>query len=248
MIATIVNCITVLIGSFIGLFFHARIRDSFKEVVFLSAGFISLLIGLGMALETGSFMGMLFAIAFGGMIGYRLDIEGGVLRLGGYFERISLRFKKKPVTPSEEVEEEKNFALGFLNASVLFCVGAMTIVGAIQAGAESNYELILIKSMMDGFMAIMFTAAYGIGVAFSVITILVYQGGLTLLAEQLAPIIGDTGLAELSAIGGVLVMMIGFNLLKLREIKTANFVPALLLIPLISWLTPRVSGWFYSLF
>lgn len=248
MIATVVNCITVLIGSLIGLFFHAKIKDDMKEVVFLSAGFISFLIGLSMAIATESFMGMLFAIAFGGMIGYWLDIEGGVLNLGGYFEKISLRMKKTPVTPTEEVEDERNFALGFLNASVLFCVGAMTIVGAIKAGAEGDFELILIKSMMDGFMAIMFTAAYGVGVAFSVITILVYQGGLTLLAKQLAPLIGDTGLVELSAVGGVLVMMIGFNLLNLRTIKTANFLPALLLIPLISWLQPLVSGWFYSIF
>ncbi len=246
MIATIVNCIAVLIGSLIGLIFHARIKDGTKDVVFISAGLIAFLIGISLAIATESFIGVLLAVAFGGMIGEALNIEGRILKLGGFFERISTR--KKPAAPAaaEEGKETRNFALGFLNASVLFCVGAMTVVGAIQAGAEGNYELILIKSVMDGFMAIMFAAVYGIGVAFSIITILVYQGGLTLLAEQISPLIGAAGLNELSAIGGVLVVMIGINLLGLRTIKTGNFIPALLLVPLATWLIPMFNELIYS--
>ncbi len=250
MIATIINCITVLAGSLIGVLFHARIREGMKEVIFISAGIISLLIGISMALGTESIIGVLLAVAFGGMIGEVLGIEAAILKLGGFFERISGRGRRAEAVPREdeaEDEEKKNFALGFLNASVLFCVGAMTIVGAIQAGAEGNYELILIKSVMDGFMAIMFTAAYGIGVAFSIVTILVYQGGLTLLAGYIAPVIGAQGLTELSAVGGVLVIMIGFNLLGVKRIRTGNFIPALLLVPVVTWLMPMINAFIYSI-
>ena len=104
----------------------------------------------------------------------------------------------------------------------------MTLVGAFKAGAEGNYDLILTKSVMDGFMAIMLTAAMGIGVAFSAITILVYQGGITLLAGVLQPLVNELLLGELTAVGGVLVIMIGLNLLGLSKLKTANYIPALL--------------------
>ncbi|MDZ7792565.1 MAG: DUF554 domain-containing protein [Spirochaetia bacterium] len=137
-------------------------------------------------------------------------------------------------------ESGANFAQGFLDASVLFCVGALTIVGAIKAGAEGNYDLILMKSVLDGFMAIMFTAAMGIGVMFSVITILVYQGGLTLLAGVIGPLIGELGLAEISGTGGILILMIGMNLLKLHDIKTGNFLPALLVVLVFTTLDPYV--------
>ncbi len=237
-------------GSLIGLLFHAKIRDGMKDVIFISAGIISLLIGFSMAMGTESYIGVLLAVAFGGMIGEALNIEGGILKLGGFFEKLSSRKHAVEAVAREdesEEEEKKNFALGFLNASVLFCVGALTIVGAIRAGAEGDYELILIKSVMDGFMAIMFTAAYGIGVAFSIVTILVYQGGLTLLAEHIAPVIGVQGLGELSAVGGVLVVMIGLNLLGIRKIKTGNFIPALLLVPAVTWLMPMINSFIYSI-
>ena len=249
MIATIINCITVLVGSLIGLIFHAKIKDNMKEVVFISSGLIALLIGITMAMETGSYIGVMLAVAIGGMLGEALNIEGGILKLGGFFERMTTRKRVIDPVPREDethVEVQKNFSLGFLNASVLFCVGALAIVGSIQAGAEGNYELILIKSVMDGFMAIMFTAAYGIGVAFSAVTILVYQGGLTLLAKHIAPAIGAQGLTELSAIGGMLVVMIGLNLLGVKKIKTGNFLPALLLVPVVTWLMPLIDNLIYS--
>jgi len=242
MAATIINCLTVIIGSLIGLVFHARIKDSIKEVVFISSGFISLVVGFSMALGTQSYLIVLFSLTIGGAIGYLLNIEGGILHLGSFFERVVKRGR-----PDSSQSTSKNFALGFLNSSVLFCVGAMTIVGAIKAGAEGDFELILIKSVMDGFMAIMFTAAYGIGVIFSAITILIYQGGLTLAGAWLAPHIGEAGLIELSAVGGIMVIMIGINLLNLREIKTSNFLPALLIVPLLTSISPWVSDIFNAI-
>lgn len=242
MIATIINCITVCIGSLIGLFFHAKVSSRLREVVFISSGMISLVIGFDMAFQSNSYLIVLFSIGIGGVLGYLLNIEGAILRLGDYFETLTKKntgeFAEQSAGGNPSERTSRNFALGFLNASILFCAGAMTVVGSIKAGANGDYELLLIKSAMDGFMAIMFTAAYGIGVMFSIVTILVYQGAFTLAGAWLAPLLGAAGLAELSAVGGIMVIMIGMNLLELKAVKTANFLPALIIVPILSSLVP----------
>ena len=227
MIATLVNCLTVLLGSLLGLFFHSKIREDFKETVFTSIGLFTLVIGIAMALKTERMVYLALSLVLGGLLGNLLDVEGKILRLG---EFLKARFAKG--------EGRNDFAYGFLNASVLFCVGAMTLVGAFKAGAEGDYALILTKSVMDGFMAILLTAALGIGVAFSILTIVVYQGGLTLLAGFIKPFVTPLILSELTGVGGVLVMMIGFNLLQLRKIKTGNFILSLVVVIVFVALEP----------
>ena len=196
-----------------------------------------------MASATQSYLIMLLSISIGGILGYLVDIEKWILHMGVRFERLTV-FRRSIDTTDDE---SKNFAKGFLDASILFCAGSMTIVGAINAGAMGDYRLILIKSVMDGFMAIIFSAAYGIGTMFSIVTILVYQGGLTLTSGWIAPVLGEHGLNELSAVGGVLVVMIGFNLLSIKEFKTANFLPALILVPLFTAISPWVTTFYLSL-
>jgi uncharacterized membrane protein YqgA involved in biofilm formation len=218
MIATLVNCATVIVGSLLGLILHKRINESFKRVVYVGAGMVSMLLGIKMGLVTTRIVFMAFALILGGILGEWWNVEGAILRFGEFLKK---RFAGR--------DSGKDFAGGYLNASVIFCVGAMTLVGAFKAGAEGNYDLILTKSVMDGFMAIMLTAAMGIGVAFSAITILVYQGGITLLAGVLQPLVNELLLGELTAVGGVLVIMIGLNLLGLSRLKTANYIPALLI-------------------
>jgi len=218
MIATFVNCGAVIIGSLIGLLLHRKINDSFKHVVYVGAGMISLVLGISMGLKTTQFVFMALALILGGILGEWWNVEGGILHFGEFLKK---RFAKR--------DSDKDFAGGFLNASVIFCVGAMTLVGAFKAGADGDYQLIFTKSVMDGFMAIMLTAAMGIGVAFSAITILVYQGGITLLAGILQPLVNELLMNELTAVGGVLVIMIGLNLLGLAKLKTANYIPALLI-------------------
>ena len=128
------------------------------------------------------------------------------------------------------LHKKKDFAFGFLNASVLFCVGAMSIIGSFKAGIEKDYTIIFTKSILDGFMAIVFASSMGAGAIFSFITVFVYQGALTLLSTFIAPYVNDLLLNELSACGGAMIIMIGINLLKLKEIKTANFLPGLVLV------------------
>jgi uncharacterized membrane protein YqgA involved in biofilm formation len=218
MIATFVNCAAVIVGSLIGLILHAKINESFKRIVYVGAGMVSLILGIKMGLVTTRIVFLALALILGGILGQWWNVEGGILRFGEFLKK---RFASK--------ETGKDFAGGFLNASVIFCVGAMTLVGAFKAGAEGDYDLILTKSVMDGFMAIMLTAAMGIGVAFSAIAILVYQGGITLLAGVLQPLVNELLLNELTAVGGILVIMIGLNLLGLSKLKTANYIPALLI-------------------
>jgi uncharacterized protein len=247
MIATIINCITVVFGSLIGLFLHRKISLEIKDVVFTSAGVLTLVIGMQMAFESQMILYVIISLFLGGILGSIWKIEDHILNMGSFLERHFTPAgrrggRSQPINAQED--SDKSFAHGFLNASVLFCVGAMTIVGAIKAGAEGDYDLILMKSVLDGFMAVMFTAAMGIGVMFSVITILLYQGGLTLLAVWVGPMIGESGLTELSGLGGILVLMIGINLLGLKKIKTANFLPALLIILIFTTLEP----WFLPFF
>ena len=240
MFATYINCLAVIVGSILGLLLKNRLKNSYQEVVFTSSGLVTLVIGFSMALKTGSYLILIFSTVFGGFLGYALAIEDRVMSLGVWMERTLGRGKSNE-------QAAKNFALGFLNASLLFCSGAMTIVGSIQAGTTGNYQLLLVKSLMDGCMAIIFSAAYGPGVMASALFILVYQGFFTLAGGVLSPILGKGGINELSAVGGVLLMMIGLGLLDIRKCKTGNFLPAMVIAPLLSMASPLFSSLVKSL-
>ena len=137
---------------------------------------------------------------------------------------------------------QKNFAYAFLNASVLFCVGAMAIVGSFKAGIEGDYSIIFLKSVLDGFIAIGFAAAMGVGTAFSALAIFVYQGALTLLAIFIHQYVSDSLLAEITGSGGALIVLIGINLMGLKKIKTANYLPAVIFSALFVLCEPFVRG------
>ena len=216
MIATIINAVAVIIGAFLGLFFKSRISSEFKAIVMTSSGLITLVLGLGMAFEAPDTLASLFSLILGGFAGTALKIEDRVLSLG---ERLA---------PKKE-GEDVSFGLGFLNSSLLFCSGAMSIVGSIDAGTVGNYDLILIKSVMDGFMAVVFAAAYGKGVFLSALTIIIYQGFFTLAGGFLSPVLGEGGIAIISAVGAL-------SLLEIKKIKTGNFLPSLVFAPILLYL------------
>lgn len=230
MIATVVNALAVVVGSLVGLFLRKGIEEKYQKIIFAASGMTSLVIGIQMALKTTHLLAFAIALILGGLVGTKLDIEGAVMKLG---ERLKNRFARE--------SEGSTFALGFLNASVLYCSGAMAIVGSFKAGTEGDYSIILTKSVLDGFMSIIFAGAMGPGVAFSALTVLVYQGALTLLSVWAKPFVTDIMLAELTGIGGALVIMIGIGLLDLRKFKTADFIPALLVIILLVLAFPYAS-------
>ena len=249
MLAVFVNCFTVIVGGLIGVLFSSRIKESLSVTVQNAAGVITLVLGFEMAFQYESIICLALSLILGGLIGTALDIDGAIYKLGQFFEKLVEKKDKKakdsPVNSvasvdgeeSSEVADVKNqlapkkdFAFGFLNASVLFCVGAMSIIGSFKAGIEKDYTIIFTKSILDGFMAIVFASSMGAGAIFSFITVFIYQGALTLLSTFIAPYVNDLLLNELSACGGAMIIMIGINLLKLKEIKTANFLPGLVLV------------------
>ncbi|TVR87333.1 MAG: DUF554 domain-containing protein [Spirochaetaceae bacterium] len=227
MLGTIVNTIAILAGSILGLVFHKHIHEGLRGVVFTGTGLVSLVIGVGMALESQRILYLALSLVLGGILGERLGIENRILGFGEYLRR-------KFVSGAGEGQ----FAAAFLTSSVLYCVGAMAIIGAFRAGVDGDYELLFTKSVMDGFMSILLAGAMGIGVAFSAVSVLLYQGALTLLSVQLRPLVNELVLSELTGVGGTLVIMIGLNLLSLKEIKTANFLPSLVFVVLFVALDP----------
>ena len=233
MLAVFINCATVILGSIIGLLVGKHLKDSFKEIVFTCAGLVTLVMGVGMALESANKLVLLLALLAGGAIGYLLKIEDGILSLGDRLGNLTRKDENGENT-------SHNFGKGFLAASVLFCSGAMSVVGSIQAGTTGEMQTILIKSVMDGCMAVVFASVYGVGVMFSSLFILVYQGFFTLAGGWLEPVLGTVGITELSAEGGILLLMIGFGLLKIKEFKTANFLPALVFAPVFGILADKL--------
>ncbi|MFA6844819.1 MAG: DUF554 domain-containing protein [Sphaerochaetaceae bacterium] len=224
MFATYVNCLAVVVGAIVGLILKKYIKESFNEVVMTSAGLVTCIIGISMALKTGSYLVMIFSVIVGGLVGYALHIEEHVLSLGNWLQK-----------KTDKKGDGVTFAQGFLNASLLFCTGAMSIVGSIQAGTVGDYQLIFVKSIMDGCMAIVFAAAYGPGVLFSAVTILIYQGFFTLAGGWLEPHLGENGINEMGSVGGILLLMIACNLLGIKKCKTGDFLFALFFAPFFSY-------------
>jgi uncharacterized membrane protein YqgA involved in biofilm formation len=227
MTGTLLNIATVITGSIIGLIFGARIPAKLKETVIAGMGLFTVAMGLQMFLNTENPLIVLGAILIGTLLGEWWRIEDGLHRLGEILEQ---RFSR------EEDDGSNKFVRGFLTASLLFCVGPMTILGSIQDGLTGDYNLLAVKSVLDGFASIAFASTLGIGVAFSALIILVYQGGISLLAGQLNAIVNASMMNELTAAGGVLLMGVGIsNLLEIKKIRVGNMLPALLVAPLIVW-------------
>ena len=221
MLAVFVNCGAVILGSIIGLLFAKKFTEELSDMIQTACGVITLVLGTQMAFKYNNIVYLALSLILGAIVGYALDIDGAILKLGGKLEKL---------TKKGEASGSSNFAYAFLNASVLFCVGAMSIIGSFKAGIEKDYTIIFTKSILDGFMAIVFASSMGAGAIFSFITVFIYQGALTLLSTFIAPYVNDLLLNELSACGGAMIIMIGINLLKLKEIKTANFLPGLVLV------------------
>lgn len=260
MLAVFVNCAAIVAGSVIGLLFAKKIPQKITDAIQLACGLVSFVMGVQMAFKYQNVVYLALALIFGGIVGTALDIDGKILKAGRFLERV---FLKKPEAAAPAVSRaptnsaaqesaaefsagkpQKNFAYAFLNASVLFCVGAMAIVGSFKAGIEGDYSIIFLKSVLDGFIAIGFAAAMGVGTAFSALAIFVYQGALTLLAIFIHQYVSDSLLAEITGSGGALIVLIGINLMGLKKIKTANYLPAVIFSALFVLCEPFVRGLF----
>ncbi len=220
---TLVNTATVIVGSGIGLWVGHRLPENIKRIVLQAMGLVTILLGIQMALKTESVLILIGSLVLGGITGELLKIEEALEKVGEYLRR---RVKS----------ESGNFVLGFVSASLLFCVGPMTIVGSLEDGMSGKADLLYIKSVLDGFASLILSSGLGIGVLFSFLTVLFFQGSLTLLGGQLQFLLRENIINEMSAAGGLLIVGIGLQLLEIKKIKVANLLPTLLYAVVLAYL------------
>ncbi len=234
MTGTIINVITVTIGSLIGLFFGNRLPERVHQTVVAGIGLFTACLGVLMFLDTNNPIIVLGSLLVGGLLGEWGRIEARLENTGGWLQD---RF----AGGGSDAPGRERFIKGFLTASLVFCVGPLTILGSIQDGLTGDYRLLAIKSTLDGFAAIAFAASLGLGVLFSILVVFGFQGGLSLLAEGVtsvfpADLLELEMIPEMSAVGGVLLLGLAISsLLELKKIRVGNFLPALLIAPLIVW-------------
>jgi uncharacterized protein len=235
MTGTFINMAAVLVGGGLGLLLGSRIKERIRFSVIAAMGLFTAVTGIKMFIETENPLVVLGALLIGSLLGEWWRIEDGLQFLGKKLETLFTARRSSPEMEGDQVKG--NFVRGFLTASLLFCVGPMTILGSLQDGLTGDYGLLAIKSVLDGFAALAFASTLGAGVLFSVIVIFFFQGGLSLLAAQLSPLLSSSMMTELNATGGVLLLGIAISsLLEIKPIRVGNLLPALLLAPLLAWL------------
>lgn len=225
MIGVIINVVTVILGSCIGLIFKKKISDKISKSVMVGLGVCTLYIGIAGSLEGENVIVAIVSIVLGVIIGTLLNIDDVLNKLS---KKVEEKFKKD--------ENESSFAEGLLTSTLLFCVGSMTITGSIQAGINGDNSLLITKAMLDFVSSMMLASSLGIGVLFSSISVLVIQGGLVLLSWLVAPVLSSAAINEITCVGSLLIIMIGTNLMGITKIKVADFLPAILLSPFIYYL------------
>jgi uncharacterized membrane protein YqgA involved in biofilm formation len=223
---TLLNVVTVLIGGSLGTFLGNRLPEKMRETVVFGLGLVTAVVGMQSALGTENVLLIMGSVLFGGLLGEWMRIEDGLEALGQWLEA---KFGNE--------SDERSITRAFVTASLVFCVGPLTIVGSIQDGLTGDYTMLAIKSVLDGFAALAFAATMGPGVLLSILTIVVLQGGLSLAAMGLGGALGEVTretawVIEMSAAGGVLMLGISLLLLELRRIRLANLLPAVILAPL----------------
>lgn len=227
MVGTVLNIITVALGSTLGIFIGDRLPERIQESVVTGLGLVTLTVGVDNALSTGNIIIPLLSVGSGVIIGELLDLDGLLNRFGGWLQT------RYSGGEDEDGDQRARFINGFVTASLVFCVGPLTFIGSLQDGMTGDFELLAIKSVLDGFAALAFASAMGIGVAFSIVTILVLQGGLALLGALGGSMMTDPMITEMTATGGLLLIGLALVLLDLKKPRMANFLPALVIAPLI---------------
>ncbi|HEX4206682.1 MAG TPA: DUF554 domain-containing protein [Ktedonobacteraceae bacterium] len=231
MVGTFINFATVMVGGIFGLLIGQRLPDRIKHIVIAGLGLITIVLGVSNAIKTENALIPLLALVIGSVIGELIDIDSGINHLGDWLKQ---RFDRPG--------SQQNFTLAFVLASLQFCVGPLTIIGSLNDGLSHDFSLLAIKAVLDGFSAIIFASTFGIGTLFAGATILVIQGGISLLAGLLKPLLvtvpnasmgSQPRIIELGAVGGVILIGLALNILDIKRIKIANMLPALIIAPLI---------------
>jgi uncharacterized membrane protein YqgA involved in biofilm formation len=229
MIGTIINVVTVLIGGLLGSFLGNRLPEKMRQTVISGLGLVTSVVGMQMALQTQNVLLIMGSVLLGGILGEWARIDDRLEATGRWLED---RLGGEP-----EAGGGRSITRAFVTASLVFCVGPLTVLGSIQDGLTGDYSLLAVKSMLDGFAALAFSATMGPGVLLSILTVVFVQGGISLIAMGVGEALGEVTrqtpwVIEMTAAGGVLMLGISLILLDLRRIRVANLLPAVLIAPL----------------
>lgn len=214
MTGTLINATAIIVGASVGFLLKKGIPERFKITVIQGLSLAVIVIGLQMALKTNNILIMIFSLVLGGLTGELLNIEGRLEAFGSKIETLL-------------GNQRGSFTKAFVTPSLVYCVGAMAIVGSIQEGISGDSGILLLKSVLDGVSAIIFASTLGLGVAFSALPVLIYQGSISLLAQYLQDVLTPSVITEMTTTGGVLIMAIGLRILEIKDIKVGNLLPAI---------------------
>ncbi len=229
-LGTLINVVAVIVGSAIGLLLQDSFPESIKTIIFQAIGLGILLIGIMMSLKLpdGLLLHLIFSLIIGGIIGQLIGLDVVFSNMGDNL-KASLNIT------------EEGFTQGLITAFLIFCIGSMTIVGAIEEGISGKKELLLVKSLLDGITSIALASSFGIGVLFSVIPLLIFQGGITLLAKQAQRFFDEKMVQALSATGGLLIVALSINILQLGKLTIENLLPSIVVIGVLVWAQQKLS-------
>ena len=223
MLGVLVNVATVLLGSTIGLVFKKGISKKYSDAVMIGIGLCTVLIGISGMLKGQNVLVAIISMVFGALVGTALDIDGKLNSVG---ELMQKKMKKRD-------DGKVSIAEGFVTASLLFCVGAMTIIGSLEAGLKGDNTTLFTKSILDLFSSMMLSASLGIGVMCAALFVFVFQGGLVLLSGLLDSVLSESAIAEITCVGSLMIFALGLNLMGITKVKVANYFPALIFAPIV---------------
>ncbi len=230
-----VNALAIIAGSLLGMVARGCFPERVRNIVYQGLGLCTMLLGLQMAFKVQDILSLIFALLLGGIVGEMLHLEE-------FFDSLGTRLKLLLRSKNE------HFTEGFVTASLLFCVGALAIVGSFDEGLRDDRTIVYTKSILDGFASIVLAVSYGLGVLVSAVSVFIYQGALTVGAGCIAPWVSDLLLAQLTGTGGLLILGIGINLLGLTRIRLASLLPSLIMVVLLTLGKEAWPFWPFNLF
>ncbi|MPW24895.1 DUF554 family protein [Alkalibaculum sp. M08DMB] len=218
MTGNLLNVFAILLGGILGTVFKRRIPEKINRIMIDALALGVMVYGISEGIKMSNPLIIFISLGFGAIIGELIDIESKLNQLGDYLQ--------------SKMVNSNNISQGFVSSSLLFCVGAMSIMGALQSGLQDKHDILIAKSFLDGIMSIIFASTMGIGVLLSSITVFMYQGSIILLSEIIKPYLSNSVINEMTAVGGILIFAIGINILEIKKLKLGNLLPALF-IPII---------------
>ena len=243
MLGTIVNALAIIIGGSVGLFIKGGLKQKYKDIIMQTLALSVMFVGLQSALsgllnENVEPILYILSLVIGSAIGEKIDIE---LRLNKLGDSIQKKMGQKA--------EESNIALGFVTASLVFCVGTMAILGSLESGINGNHSTLFAKSVLDGTFSTIYASTLGIGVLFTAVAVFLYQGAITVAATFIEPYLTVDMIREMSIVGGIMIFSLGLNMMEIKKIKVGNMLPAILIpviyyLPFVQNLIEKISGLF----